>query len=103
MNRGRGRRDLRQHGLDVDATMLGRKRREPSGRLLELPLAADAVPAPGLVPRDRDVDEALEEVLLGRLGCPPRELELLMRGEELAGPDQLEPAIEVALKPRPRP
>ena len=75
--------------------MLRRVGAEPSRRLLELPLAADAVPAPGLVPGDRDVDETLEEVaLLGRR-CPPGVLERLVRGEELAAPNQLEPAREL--------
>lgn len=83
--------------------MIGGERREPAGGFLELPLAADAVSAPGLVPRNRDVDDALEEVLLrGRRGAP-RELQLLVGGEELAGPDQLEPACKIALKPRLRP
>ena len=48
-----------------------------------------------LVPGDRDVDEPLVEVaLLGRRRAP-RELELLVRGEELSAPDQLEAALEV--------
>ena len=47
---------------------------EPARGLLELALAADAIAAPGLVPGDGDVDEALEEVALGAVGCPPREL-----------------------------
>jgi hypothetical protein len=70
-------------------------RAEPSLRLLELALAADPVPAPGLVPRDGDVDEALEEVpLLGRCRAP-RQLELLVRGEELAAPDELYALLKV--------
>jgi DNA-binding NarL/FixJ family response regulator len=36
------------------------------------------------------VDEALEEVPLGGLGCTPRELQLLVRREPLAAPEQLE-------------
>jgi hypothetical protein len=64
---------------------------EAPGRLLELPLAADAVAAGGLVPRDRDVDEPLEEVALVGLGRTPGVLELLVGGEELAPPDQVEP------------
>ena len=75
--------------------MIGRVRPEPPGRLLELPLAADAVPAAGLVPRDREVDEALEEVaLLGRRG-PPDVLELLVGGEVLAVANQVESALEL--------
>ena len=49
--------------------------------------------APGLVPRDGDVDEPLEEVALRRLGRPPGVLELLVRLEVAAVPDQLEPAF----------
>jgi hypothetical protein len=79
------------------------ERREPPRRLLELPLGADAVPAAGLVPGDRDVNQPLEEVLLGGSGCAPGQLELLVRGEELAAPDQLDAAREVAFKSRPRP
>jgi hypothetical protein len=57
---------------------------EAAGGLLQLPFAADAVAAPGLVPGDREVDEPLEEVaLLGRRGAP-RVLELLVGREELA-------------------
>ena len=70
--------------------MLGRERPEPPRRLLELPLAADPVAAAGLVPGDRDVDEALEEVLLGRLGRAPDVLERLVRLEVLAARDLLE-------------
>jgi hypothetical protein len=74
--------------------VLGRERGQPPRGLLELPLAADAVPAPGLVPRDGDVDETLEEVLLRRLGRAPSILERLVRGEELALTDQREPVRE---------
>jgi len=53
------------------------------------------VPALRLVPGDGDVDETLEEVsLLGRRRAP-RVLERLVRGEELAAPNQLEPAREL--------
>jgi hypothetical protein len=68
----------------VHASVLGSVRREAAGGLLELPLAADTVAAARLVPRDREVDEPLEEVaLLGRRGAP-RVLELLVGREELA-------------------
>jgi hypothetical protein len=63
--------------------------REPSDRLHELPLGADLASAPCLVPRDGDVDEALEEVPLVRRRGAPGELELLVRGEVLAAADQL--------------
>ena len=75
--------------------MLGRERSQPTGSLLELPLAARLVAAAGLVPRDDDVDEPLEEVLFGRVCRPPRVLERFVRGEVLAGAGELEPAGEV--------
>ena len=63
---------------------MGRRiRPETPGRLLQLPRAADTVPAARLVPGDRDVDEPLEEVTLGRLGRTPRGLQLLVRFEVL--------------------
>jgi hypothetical protein len=43
-----------------------------------------------VVPGDRDVDEALEEVLLRRLRGPPGLLELLVGLEVPATPDQIE-------------
>ena len=68
---------------------------ESPRRLLELALAPDMVPALRLVPGHGDVDETLEEVsLLGRRRAP-RVLERLVRGEELAAPNQLEPAREL--------
>jgi hypothetical protein len=97
------RADLREHELDVDPPVLGHERRQPSGGLRELALAADAVPTPGLVPGDGHVDEALEEVLLRGVGGAPGQLELLVRGEELAVADQLEPALEIAIRRRRRP
>jgi hypothetical protein len=42
------------------------------------------------------VDEALEEVLLGRVGGAPGVLERLVGGEELAGARELEPAREIS-------
>ena len=65
--------------------MAGRERAEPPGCLLELPLAAGTVVAPGLVPGDDDVDETLEEVLFGRVRRAPGILERLVRLEVLAG------------------
>jgi hypothetical protein len=46
------------------------------------------------------VDEALEEVALGGVGGAPGILEHLVRGEELAAPDQLETAREPRLRRR---
>jgi len=68
---------------------------ESAHGLLELPLAARLVAAACLVPGDDDVDEALEEVLLGGLGSAPGVLERLVRGEVLAGAGEVEPAGEV--------
>jgi hypothetical protein len=69
-------------------------RREPADRLRELSLGRDGAAASGLVPRDRHVDEPLQEVAFLRRGGAPFVLELLVRGEVLAGADQLEPAIK---------
>jgi hypothetical protein len=77
--------------------MLRRERSEPSTCLLELALAACSVAATGLVPGDDDVDEALEEVLLGRVGRPPGVLERLVRGEVLACAGELQAPLEVTL------
>jgi hypothetical protein len=77
-----------------------RVRRESPLRLLELSLAAHPVAAAGLVPGDGDVNEALEEVALRRFGGAPGVLQLFVGGEELAGPDQLESALE-RVRPRP--
>jgi hypothetical protein len=63
---------------------------ESARRLGELPLAPGPVPPAGVVPGDRDVHEALEEVLFRRLGRPPSLLELLVRLEVLTAPDQIE-------------
>jgi hypothetical protein len=78
----------------------GRVRAEPARRLLELPRAADAPTAAGLVPRDRDVDEPLEEVALRLVGRAPGELELLVRLEVAARADELEAAKEVLVRGR---
>lgn len=75
--------------------MARRERAEAPRRFLELPLATWAIAATGLVPRDDDVDEALEEVLLGRVGGPPSVLERLVRLEVLASPREVEPPVEV--------
>ena len=80
--------------------MAGCKRPEPARGLLELPLAARTVAAPGLVPGDDDVDEALEEILLGYVGSAPGVLERLVRLEVVASPRELEAAVEV-LRVRP--
>ncbi|MFY9578142.1 MAG: hypothetical protein WAQ33_02350, partial [Gaiellaceae bacterium] len=67
-----------------------RVRLETADRFRQLPLGPDPSAAPRLVPRDRNVHEALQEVaLLGRRGTP-RVLQLLVCSEVLAGPDQLQ-------------
>lgn len=92
--------ELRQQGCDVDAPVRRAVGREAPARLLELAFAADPVTAPGLVPGDRDVNEPLEEVPLGRLGGTPRVFQLLVSGEELAGPNQFQPALERIVRSR---
>ena len=57
---------------------------EAAASLLELALAADLVPALGLVPGHRHVHKPLEEIALGGRGRPPGHLELLVGGEVLA-------------------
>jgi hypothetical protein len=73
---------------------------EPPAGLLELAFAADSVAPFGLVPGDGDVHQTLEEVTLGRLGRTPRVFQLLMGGEELARPNQLQAALERRAFPR---
>jgi hypothetical protein len=67
-----------------------RVRLETADRFCQLPLGPDSSAAPRLVPRDRDVHEALQEVaLLGRRRTPGV-LQLLVRREVLARLDQLQ-------------
>jgi len=82
--------------VDVDAAVLRGERPEPALRLLELALEADAVPAAGLVPRDDDVHEPLEEVLLLGLGRAPGVLERLVRGEVLALAGECKATLQVS-------
>jgi len=80
----------REDSRDVDPAVLRRERLETPSRLGELALAPGAVPAARVVPGDRDVDETLKKVLLRRVGRPPGLLELLVRLEVLAAPNQLD-------------
>ena len=92
-NGGRGA-NARQHGRDVDAAVTRRVRRQAAVGLRKLALAADAIAAAGLVPGDRHVDQALEEVALRAVGRAPGVLERLVRGEELSAADQVEALCE---------
>ena len=97
----RGRLELGEESGDVNAPMRRGVGCEPAARLLELALATDSLAAPGLVPGDGDVHESLEEVTLGRLGGAPRVFQLLVGGEELAGSNQLQAALERIVRWRP--
>ena len=89
--------ELGEQRHEVDATMGGRVGREPANRLRQLALGCDGTASPRLIPRDRDVHEALKEVAFLRRRGAPLVLELLVRGEVLAGADQREPALELRL------
>jgi hypothetical protein len=92
---------LHEKSGDIDAPMCRGVGREPAARLLELAFAADSPAAAGLVPGDGDVHEPLEEVALDRLGGSPRVFQLLVSGEEFAGPNQLQAALERIVRRRP--
>ena len=79
-----------EHDRDVDLAMPRRVRVEATRRLLELSLAARSVAPAGLVPGDGDVDEPLQERALVGRSLAPLVLELLVRLEVGACPDQLE-------------
>jgi hypothetical protein len=90
--------ELGEQRFELDAAMSGRERLEPAQCLRELPLGADLASAPRLVPRDRHVHETLEEVALLCGRRAPRVLELLVRGEVLAGPNQLDARLICGLE-----
>ena len=71
-----------------------RIRSQSQTRFLELAFAANPFATAGLVPGHGHVHEPLEEIALLGLGGAPRVLELFVRGEELAAPDQLEAPLE---------
>ena len=83
-------RDVVQDRVDIDPAMTRAVAVEASLGLHELPLAAVAVSALGVKPRDGDVDEPLEEVALGSRRRAPLVLECLVRLEVRAVADQLE-------------
>ena len=82
--------------VDGDAAVLGRERPEPALGLLQLALEADAVFTAGLVPRDDDVDEPLEEVFLLGLRRAPSVLERLVRREVVAFAGERQPTFQVS-------
>jgi hypothetical protein len=94
LDRSGRRLELSLQRVDVDASMGRGVGRQPTAGLLELALASDSVSPAGLVPGDGNVHEPLEEVSLGRFGCAPCVFQLLVGGEELAGSDQLQAALE---------
>src|SRR5215210_2836612 len=71
----------------------GEWRQAPLG-LRELPFAANTVAAAGLVPGNGDVDETLEEVLLGRISRAPGVLKRFVCLEIRAVTHELEPSLE---------
>jgi len=87
---GASRLHLREDMGNVDSTVSGRERAEPTRRFFELAGRGDGPAAARLVPRDRHVDEPLEEIpLLGRRSAP-RRLELLVRLEIAPGANLLQ-------------
>ena len=89
---------MNEQRVQLDAAMRRRKRFEPAHCLRELTLGADLASAPGLVPGNRDVHETLEEVALFRGRRAPCVLELLVRGEVFAGPNQLDARLICGLE-----
>jgi len=87
---------LEEEIADVDAAMGRRIWAEAANRLLELAFISGPISAPGVMPGDGHVDEALEEVPLGCLGGAPQILQHLVGFEVLAAVDQLEPALELS-------
>ena len=94
---GPGALELPEQAADRDPAVRRRVRRQPARRLLQLALAPDTSAPSGLVPGDGDVHEPLKEIAFSVLGASPRELELLVRGEELATADQRDPRTEASL------
>ncbi len=74
--------------------MRGRVRTEPARCFCQLPLGTDPATASGLVPRNGDVHQTLEEVTLLGGRRAPGILELLVRGEVLACTNQLDACEE---------
>jgi hypothetical protein len=87
--------DLGEYARDVEPAVRRRERRKPPRGLLELAGRRDRPAATGLVPRDRHVHEPLVEVALRGVRGAPDELELLVRLEVPAFPDQLEATLQL--------
>jgi hypothetical protein len=85
--------DLAHERRDIHPAMLRLEWPQPPDGLRQLALAAGLVAAARLIPGDDDVHEPLEEVLLGRLGGPPRVLERFVRREVLAGAGEIQAAL----------
>jgi hypothetical protein len=87
--------ELCEQRLELDSSMRRRIGLESADRFAELPFHCNRARATGLVPRDRDVNEPLEEVaFLCRRGAPHL-LENFVCGEILAGANQRDPAREL--------
>ena len=80
--------------------MTRRVRPEPAQRFRELPLGSDPPAASGLIPRDGNVHQSLEEVPLVLRRRAPGVLELFVRGEVLAGPDQPDASSKASTRRR---
>ena len=86
--------ELFEQRLELDAAMGRCVGGQATDGLRQLPLHPDSPSASGLVPRDRDVDESLQEVALSGRRRAPCVLELLVGREVLARADQLETAFK---------
>src|SRR5712691_9893560 len=78
--------------------MRRRERLESPHGLGQLPFRADLAPASGLIPLNGDVHQALKEVTLLGGRRAPGIFKLLVRGEILAGADQLDAGLKVGLE-----
>jgi hypothetical protein len=96
-------RHVFEHDRDVDPTVVRPIRVEPALGFLELAIAAGSVSPACLIPRDRHVDQALEEVAFGRGRVTPFILELLVRLEVRSGANQLDAPLESHAGDYPRP
>jgi hypothetical protein len=91
--------DLREDDRNIEAAVGGSVGPEPPRRLLQLPRRGHGTTAPGLVPGDGDMDEALEEIPLLGGRRAPCVLELLVRLEVPLRPNCLDSTLERRLHP----